>query len=204
MSTEPRPVNRRPDAGPTEPTMSLALTGDGSAKLVTVAGEIDMSNAHLLTELVEFASRPPLPAIAVDLSAVRFFSAHGVQALLAAQNAAARAGVALFLRHPSPWVTHILAVTGALPRFELAGDTDGAAPNGVLALARQPRRQHLADPQLIPDRPRTRTRKDQDLERQPVPAAGPPGAVPRAGGADRRPAVRPGHHPGDARQAGPR
>lgn len=61
-----------------EPIMSLALTSDGSAKLVTVSGEVDMSSAHLLTELVECVCRLPVPVIAVDLSAVRFFSAHAV------------------------------------------------------------------------------------------------------------------------------
>ncbi|MGK5441845.1 STAS domain-containing protein [Micromonospora sp. URMC 105] len=104
--------------------MSLALTGEGSAKLVTVSGEIDMSNAHLLTELVECVCRPPVPTIAVDLSAVRFFSAHGVSALLQAQHFAATAGATLLLRDPAPCVIYILATAGALAKFPLSRGVD--------------------------------------------------------------------------------
>ncbi|RLK23894.1 anti-sigma B factor antagonist [Micromonospora sp. M71_S20] len=100
--------------------MSLALTSDGSAKLVTVSGEIDMSNAHLLTELVECVCHPPVPVVAVDLSAVRIFSAHGVSALLQAQHFAARAGATFLLRDPAPCVTYLLATAGALTNFPLS------------------------------------------------------------------------------------
>ncbi|WP_185755361.1 STAS domain-containing protein [Micromonospora sp. A202] len=99
--------------------MSLELTDDGSARLITVSGEIDMSNAHLLTELVEFVCRQPAPVIAVDLSAVRFFGAHGVSALLQAQDIATDARAAVLLRNPAPCVTYILATTGALRSFRL-------------------------------------------------------------------------------------
>ncbi|MEH0934580.1 STAS domain-containing protein [Micromonospora psammae] len=110
-----------------EPITSLTLTSDGSAKLVTVSGEIDMSNAHLLTELVECVCRPPAPMIARDLFAVRFFSAHAVSALLQAQHIAATAGAAFLLRDPAPCVTYILATTGALASFRISR-ADGAPP----------------------------------------------------------------------------
>ncbi|MFV2116480.1 STAS domain-containing protein [Micromonospora sp. LOL_025] len=101
--------------------MSLALTCEGATKLITVSGEIDMSNAHLLAELVEFVCRPPLPVIAVDLSAVRFFGVHGVSALLQSQQTAADAGAAFLLRDPAPCVTYILATTAVLASFALTG-----------------------------------------------------------------------------------
>ncbi|MGC4807919.1 STAS domain-containing protein [Micromonospora sp. DT233] len=126
--------SRRPLDGdyawPTEPIMSLALTCDQATTLITVSGEIDMSNAHLLTEMVEFACHPPTPTIAVDLSAVTFFGAHGVSALLRAQDAVARAEADFRLPDPAPCVTYILAATGVLGLF----DPDGAlrAPEGAL------------------------------------------------------------------------
>ncbi|MCG5438104.1 STAS domain-containing protein [Micromonospora foliorum] len=97
--------------------MSLTLTDEGLAKLITVSGEIDMSNAHLLTELVEFVCRQPAPVIALDLSRVRFFGAHAVSALLQAQDIATDARAAVLLRDPAPCVTYILATTGALRSF---------------------------------------------------------------------------------------
>ncbi|MGK5518109.1 hypothetical protein ACSNN9_02005 [Micromonospora sp. URMC 107] len=41
--------------------MSLNLTCDGPTRLVSVSGEIDMSNAYLLAELVEFVCQLPRP-----------------------------------------------------------------------------------------------------------------------------------------------
>ncbi|MBM0275289.1 STAS domain-containing protein [Micromonospora tarensis] len=98
--------------------MSLTLSRDGSFSLIRVAGEID-SNAHLLTELVEFLCRAPRPMVAVDLSAVHFFGAHGVSALLRAGQLAARADGRLTLRHPSPFVRRVLAVTGVTRHLAL-------------------------------------------------------------------------------------
>ncbi|MEH0970735.1 STAS domain-containing protein [Micromonospora sp. CPCC 205546] len=107
--------------------MSMVLTSDGPAKLITISGELDMSNAHLLAELVECFCRPPVPVITVDLSAVRFFSAHGVSALLQAQHIAATAGAEILLRDPAPCVTYILATAGALADFPL-GRGEGRPP----------------------------------------------------------------------------
>ncbi|MCG5470598.1 STAS domain-containing protein [Micromonospora sp. LAH09] len=123
--------------------MSLALTCAGPAKLVTVAGEIDMSNAHLLTELVACACHSSPPVVAVDLSGVRFFSAHGVGALLEAQHVAVTAGVAFILRDPAPCVTYLLATSGALGDFRLnRGDGHRPLPRPATADPVTPVRDH--------------------------------------------------------------
>ncbi|WP_185755179.1 STAS domain-containing protein [Micromonospora sp. A202] len=124
--------------------MSLALTCVGSAKLIHVSGEIDMSNAHLLTELVACACHSPAaPVITVDLSAVRFFSAHGVSALLEAQHIAVTAGAAFILRNPAPCVTYLLATSGALGDFRLnRGDGHRPRPRPVTADLVTPVRHH--------------------------------------------------------------
>ncbi|MGW3786654.1 STAS domain-containing protein [Micromonospora chokoriensis] len=99
--------------------MSLTWDRDGSLSTVSVVGDIDMSNAHLLTELVEFLCRTPTPLIAVDLSAVRFFGAHGVSALLRARHLAERAGGRLTLHDPSPFVRRVLGVAGVIRHLAL-------------------------------------------------------------------------------------
>ncbi|WCN79386.1 STAS domain-containing protein [Micromonospora sp. LH3U1] len=99
--------------------MSLTLIRDGSFSLISAAGEIDMSNAHLLTELVEFLCRAPAPLITVDLSAVRFFGAHGISALLRASQEVAWARGRLTLRAPSPFVLRVLGVAGVMRHLEL-------------------------------------------------------------------------------------
>ncbi|MBM0231289.1 STAS domain-containing protein [Micromonospora sp. STR1_7] len=123
------------------PIMSLALTRDGSTSLISVAGEIDMSNAHLLTELVEFLCRTPVPLIALDLSAVRFLGAHGVTALLQASKLTTTAGARLTVRAPSPFVLRVLGVAGVLPHLNLDGAprASGAALTDVVWRTARPR-----------------------------------------------------------------
>ncbi|TQJ20155.1 anti-anti-sigma factor [Micromonospora sp. A202] len=140
-------AGRRSGRGPDrvgDQVMSLALTCVGSAKLIHVSGEIDMSNAHLLTELVACACHSPAaPVITVDLSAVRFFSAHGVSALLEAQHIAVTAGAAFILRNPAPCVTYLLATSGALGDFRLnRGDGHRPRPRPVTADLVTPVRHH--------------------------------------------------------------
>ncbi|MET8234282.1 STAS domain-containing protein [Micromonospora sp. NPDC005298] len=115
------PADRPPPSGPHAPIMSLALNRDGSTSVISVAGEIDMSTAHLLTEQVELLCREPVPLIAVDLSAVRFLGAHGITALLQASKLTASAGARLTLRNPSPFVLRVLGAAGVMRHLDLAG-----------------------------------------------------------------------------------
>ncbi|MET8280380.1 STAS domain-containing protein [Micromonospora sp. NPDC005174] len=88
-----------------------------------MAGEIDMSNAHLLTELVESLSATPAPLITLDLSEVRFLGAHGVSALLRARELAISAGGRLTLHDPSPFVLRVLAACKVLRHLGLDAQT---------------------------------------------------------------------------------
>lgn len=114
--------------------MSLSFNQDGAGSQIRVVGEVDMSNAHLLTELVEFLCRTPTPLVVVDLSAVRFFGAHAVSALLHAGHLVAQVGGRLTLRDPSPFVLRVLGVAGVLGRLNLHGTSlsTGARLSGVV------------------------------------------------------------------------
>lgn len=111
-----------------EPIMSLTLSHDGSESVISVVGELDMSTAHLLTQLVDSLCRAPTPLIAVDLSAVRFLGAHGISALLRSGQLAADAGGQLTLRALSPFVRRVLDVAGVLRHLEL---DDAPTPPGA-------------------------------------------------------------------------
>ncbi|MET8118388.1 STAS domain-containing protein [Micromonospora sp. NPDC005189] len=124
-----------------KPIMSLALSRDGSLSVISVAGELDMSNAHLLTELVGYLCQTPVPLIAVDLSAVRFFGAHGVSALLKANRLAAGAGGRLTLRDPSPFVRRVLGVAGVTRHLAIA---EPSTPVGAPVTGAVPRLPHGA------------------------------------------------------------
>ncbi|MBQ1028634.1 STAS domain-containing protein [Micromonospora parva] len=118
-----------------EPILSLTMSHDGPVSVISVVGEMDMSNAHLLIELVEQLCRAPTPRIALNLSAVRFLGAHGISALLRSGQLAAQAGGRLTLRDPSPFVLRVLGVTRLLRHLE-RDDTStptGARISGVVA-----------------------------------------------------------------------
>ncbi|MEW2429359.1 STAS domain-containing protein [Micromonospora sp. NPDC047644] len=114
--------------------MSLSVSHDGAASQIRVVGEIDMSNAHLLTELVQVLCRTPTPLVVVDLAAVRFLGAHAVSALLHAAHLVAQAGGRLTLRDPSPFALRVLDVAGVLGHLHLYGTSTptGARLRGVV------------------------------------------------------------------------
>lgn len=129
MSTRATAVQPRVALG--DPIMSLALTSDGPAKRITVRGEIDTSNAHLLIELVEHVVDQRPSCLVLDLADVVFLGAYAVGALLQAKRATADVGVPLVLENPSHRVRYILAVTGAGAEFELPPPDDQPGRNGV-------------------------------------------------------------------------
>ncbi|MEV2240336.1 STAS domain-containing protein [Micromonospora sp. NPDC049891] len=99
--------------------MSLQLVTSGADRLITVTGEIDMSNAHLIVELAELALRDRLTRLVLDLSGVTFFSAHGIAALLHVREAAVNRAIPLLLADPAPCVTCLAALAGVLSEFTL-------------------------------------------------------------------------------------
>ncbi|MCZ7440076.1 STAS domain-containing protein [Micromonospora sp. WMMC241] len=107
---------------PDDPIMWLSCEVRGDVTRVSVAGEVDLSNAHLLVELLEnVAARSPL--VAVDLSEVTFFGAHGTDALVRARRLVTERGGRLTLCYPSPVVRRVLDVTGTLDGFEVVERT---------------------------------------------------------------------------------
>ncbi|MCZ7472929.1 MULTISPECIES: STAS domain-containing protein [unclassified Micromonospora] len=102
-----------------QPIMWLSCHAGTDVTQVSVAGEVDLSNAHLLTELVETAVAAPAPLVVIDLAEVSFFGAYGTNALVLAHRMLTRHGRRLILHRPSPVVRRVLAVTGTLGAFEV-------------------------------------------------------------------------------------
>jgi anti-anti-sigma factor len=122
---------------PAPPMMSLSWEHEGPVTVVSVRGEIDMSNAHLLVDLATELGRDPAPQVVLDFSGVRFVDLHALRALVEAHRLLAAAGGALTLRRPPRCVTRLLHLTGTAELFSANDgprhpDTrDGTAPDGA-------------------------------------------------------------------------
>ncbi|MER6594567.1 STAS domain-containing protein [Micromonospora purpureochromogenes] len=133
MSTElPHGPRRRADGNvpaPDAPVMSLDWEHEGPLTVVSVHGEVDMSNAHLLVDLVAELAHRPAPRVVLDLSGVRFIDLHAVRALLEADRLLREAAGDLALRRPPRCVSRLLHLTATAHLFGVdEGPVPGDAP----------------------------------------------------------------------------
>ncbi|MPY58350.1 STAS domain-containing protein [Streptomyces spongiae] len=81
--------------------------------LITLAGEIDLATAPLVREALAECLRDGIRSIDVDLTAVTFCDAGGLNAFLMASRLATDAGRTLRLHHPSQSVARVIEITGS-------------------------------------------------------------------------------------------
>jgi anti-sigma B factor antagonist len=94
---------------------------------VTVAleGELDLSTAGALTEVLEgVVARPTVVRVVVDLERVSFLDSSGIKSLLTAAHAASVVGCKFVARNPNPTVGRVFAICGVdkLLRDDSVGD----------------------------------------------------------------------------------
>ncbi|MFE7168957.1 STAS domain-containing protein [Streptomyces sp. NPDC057616] len=80
--------------------------------LVTLAGEIDQATAPLVRAALGACLRDGIRTIDVDLTAVTFCDASGLNAFLTASGLATDAGTVLRLHYPPPTLTRMTEITG--------------------------------------------------------------------------------------------
>ncbi|MEU4717903.1 STAS domain-containing protein [Micromonospora purpureochromogenes] len=128
----PHGPRRRADGdvpAPDAPVMSLDWEHEGPLTVVSVHGEVDMSNAHLLVDLVAQLARRPTPRVVLDLSGVRFVDLHAVRALVEADRLLREAAGGLALRRPPRCVSRLLHLTATVHLFAVdEGPVPGDAP----------------------------------------------------------------------------
>lgn len=118
MSTTQVPVAGQLDRCP--PAMlSLRMTTSRAVTIVTVSGEVDADNAHLIPELVDCLPDNQLQRLVLDLAQVTLLGAAGVEALLRVRDSVAVKGGQLILRNPSPTVSTVLAGTRVARGFHI-------------------------------------------------------------------------------------
>jgi anti-anti-sigma factor len=99
--------------------LSVQVTARGPITVVTVGGELDMSNAHLFTDLIEHVLEQEPLRLVLDLAGLTFFCAEGVRALQRVQAAITAAAGDLILLNPSPITMKVLALTRTIGLFRI-------------------------------------------------------------------------------------
>ena len=100
---------------------SIDTTVDGRAARVAVVGELDLSQASVLTDAVEAAFRDGAERVIVDLHEVSFVDSSGLQGLMWVTNGRAT-GQELALARPSDAMRRLFRQTGLGDRLTFAED----------------------------------------------------------------------------------
>jgi anti-sigma B factor antagonist len=100
---------------------------DGSTLVVSVAGELDISNAPELRRRCSRARAEGISAIVLDFSQLEHMDSSGLAELLAIRAATvAQEGASLVLALGESRLGRVLELRGVIGLFLLAGDRDAA------------------------------------------------------------------------------
>jgi anti-sigma B factor antagonist len=92
--------------------MTAEHTVQNNKSLVSVTGEVDVSNADELRCALNEATHAGTEAIEVDLSSVSYIDSTGIGVLVGAAHRAADANVDFAVLHPQRNVERVLAMLG--------------------------------------------------------------------------------------------
>lgn len=92
--------------------LSIKTTNDGGTALVSVVGEVDVSNASELREALDTALAQEPAGITADLAQVAYIDSTGIGVLVGAATRSAEAGVAFAVANPQPNVRRVLGLLG--------------------------------------------------------------------------------------------
>lgn len=92
--------------------LSIKTTNDGGTTLVSVVGEVDVSNASELREALDAALAQEPAGITADLAQVAYIDSTGIGVLVGAATRSAEAGVAFAVANPQSNVRRVLGLLG--------------------------------------------------------------------------------------------
>jgi anti-sigma B factor antagonist len=111
------------------PTLNLKELRQGSESLVSLSGELDLSSAPPLRELLSrVLEEDSLHRLVVDLSDLIYLDSTGLSVFVTAHKRASASGIQFCLANPNPSVGHLFKVTALDQVFEIVGSTDASGP----------------------------------------------------------------------------
>ena len=94
------------------PVTLAVMTASNGAAIVALAGELDIASVPAVRERLLGLLRPGASRLVIDMSAVRYADASGLEVLVGTQRRAILLGGTLCLAALQPEVARVLAVTG--------------------------------------------------------------------------------------------
>ena len=88
--------------------VTVRTSREGSTPVVSIAGELDLSNADSVRSAIEGELDPGTPKLVFELSRLEFMDSSGIALL----TSLAQAVPEVELRHPTDIVRRILEITG--------------------------------------------------------------------------------------------
>jgi anti-sigma B factor antagonist len=114
--------DRQPSGGAgNHPLLSVQVAEVPGQVVIALEGELDVSTAPLLHEVLRDATVESSNEIVLDLSALSFVDSTGLSLLVSANKRAVSAGEVFILRDAQPTVMRVLDVTGLTSVFRLEG-----------------------------------------------------------------------------------
>ena len=101
--------------------LSITTTDADGTRLVSVVGEVDVSNAGELRSAVDAALSEHPGRVAVDLSQVAYIDSTGIGVLVGASHHADEAGCDFEVTHPQPNVRRVLGLLGVEKELNVEG-----------------------------------------------------------------------------------
>ncbi len=92
--------------------LQIDLRRETDRVIVTMAGELDMANAPLLTGLVGDDTLTGAPTVVLDLQQLTFLDSTGLREILSARQKCWDRGQEFAITQGSPQVQRLLSVTG--------------------------------------------------------------------------------------------
>jgi anti-sigma B factor antagonist len=97
-----------------------------AAAVLSVAGDVDAANAHVLRDAVVAAIDDGSPVVVVDLAQVGYVDSVGLGTLVQCLKRASERGTTMRLVVASPQIEKILSITGLQSVFEVFHDQQSA------------------------------------------------------------------------------
>jgi anti-sigma B factor antagonist len=101
------------------PDLVVDVRHDGTAAIVSMAGELDVSTAPELVDICQTVYAQGTRDVVLDLTDTSFLDSSGLRALIGAQQLFGDHGGHVRLSHPSEPVMRLLEITGLSAYFSI-------------------------------------------------------------------------------------